>query len=139
MTLAAGLQSRKDGIDLVQHLGVVELQDPALLAQGILIEDPQVEGLLCVGAASAPGLEGSVLGPGLLVEVVSIENQRLSLGIEDPAIGFLGCSIRTDIVDLRYIKVPGSHQIPDVAVVAEEFLLLINGLFAVAQQAGQDP
>jgi len=35
-TRAAGLQSHEDGVNLVQHLGVVELQDPALLAQGTL-------------------------------------------------------------------------------------------------------
>ena len=74
VALAAGLQSHEDGVNLVQHLGVVELQDPALLAQGILIEDPQVEGLLGVRSAPAPGLKGSIFGAGLLVEVVSVEN-----------------------------------------------------------------
>jgi hypothetical protein len=60
VTLAAGLQSHKDGIDLVQHLGVVELQDPTFLAEGILIKDAQIEGLLGVRSAPAPGLKGGI-------------------------------------------------------------------------------
>ena len=46
VTGATGLQCHEDGINLVQHLGVVELQDPALLAQGISIKDAQIKGLL---------------------------------------------------------------------------------------------
>jgi hypothetical protein len=74
MTLSTGFQSHEDGINPVQHLGVIELQDPALFAEGILIKDTQVQGMLGVRSAPPPGLEDSVLDAGLLVEVVSIEN-----------------------------------------------------------------
>jgi hypothetical protein len=64
----------EDGINLVQHLRIVELEDPALLAQRILIKDTQVEGLLGVRPAPALGLECGAFRSRLLVEVVSVEN-----------------------------------------------------------------
>jgi hypothetical protein len=39
VTLPVGLHGHEYGVNLLQRLGVVELQDPALLAEGILIED----------------------------------------------------------------------------------------------------
>ena len=44
VTCAAGFQSHEDSINLVQHLGVVELQDPALLAQGTLVNGLNMAG-----------------------------------------------------------------------------------------------
>ena len=79
MTLPIGFQSHENGINLVQHLGVVELRDPALLAQGILVKDTEIEGLLGVRSAPAPGLKDSVLGASLLVEVVSVETKDFPL------------------------------------------------------------
>jgi hypothetical protein len=63
MAFAIGLNGYEHSVDLLQRLRVVELQDPALLADVVLIKDTQVEGLLGVRSAPAPGLKGSVLAP----------------------------------------------------------------------------
>ena len=39
-----GLQGNEDGIDLGKHLGIVELEDPAFIVPGVLIEDTQALG-----------------------------------------------------------------------------------------------
>jgi hypothetical protein len=41
------------------------------------------------GPRRPQGLKGSVLGAGLLVEVVGVENQGLTLGIENPPEDFI--------------------------------------------------
>jgi hypothetical protein len=60
MAFAIGLNGYEHSIDLLQRLRVVELQNPALLADVILIKDTQVEGLLGVRSAPAPSLKSSV-------------------------------------------------------------------------------
>src|SRR6267143_2125668 len=89
---------------------------------------------------TAPGLKRTgFLESSLLVQVVCVENQGLSLCIEDPPIRFLRLPVTGDVIHLGNIKVPRSHQVPDVAIVGEQFLLLTQRLFLVAKLTVEIP
>jgi hypothetical protein len=63
----------KDGVDLIQCLGVVALQDPTLLGGIILVENAEVERLLLIRSPPTPGLKRAcVLYGVLLIEVVGV-------------------------------------------------------------------
>src|SRR6266436_5894445 len=80
----------EDGIDLFELLRIIEFQYPSLLGSIVLVEDAEIGSLLFVQSAAAPRLKrAGGLEPGLLVEIIGVENERLSFGVEDPAIRFL--------------------------------------------------
>src|SRR5712692_3772111 len=137
---AVWFNRHEDGIDLFQLLRVIEFQYPSLLGSVVLIENAKTRSLLPVSAAAAPRLKcAGTLKPSLLVEIVRVEDQRLSFGIEDPAIRFLGLAVTGNVIYLGNIKVPGAHQFPDIPVVGEQFLLLAKRLFSVAKLIMQIP
>src|ERR1700721_800611 len=118
------------GVNLFKRLGIVKLEYPAFLRCIVLIKDTEVQGLLFVRAASPPRLErADVFDSNLLIQNVSVKNQRLPFRIENAAIWFLRRSITRDVVYLRDVQVSRSHQIPNVAVVGKKFFLLVNRLF----------
>jgi hypothetical protein len=126
------LDRDKDSVNLGDRLCVVELQNPALLVRVIFVEEAQTDGVLPIGAAAAPGLESaSLLDAGLLVEVVSVENERFVFGIEDPPEGLLCIARLRDIVDFGNVQVAGANQIPDVAVAIEQLPLPADRLVFV--------
>src|SRR4029077_2574580 len=106
--------------DLFQLLWVIEFHYPPLLCRVVFIEDAETGGLLFVQALAATSLKcAGAFQPGLLVKIISVENERLTFGVEDPAIWFLRLSIPRDVIDLGNIKVPGAHQFADVPVIGE--------------------
>jgi len=87
---AVWLDRYKDGIDLFQLLQIIEFHYPPFLGRAVFVEDAKIGSLLSVQNAAAPRLErAGALIPGLLVEIIRVENQRLPLRIENPAIRFL--------------------------------------------------
>src|ERR1700720_1766133 len=124
------------GVNLFKRLGIVKLEYPAFLRCIVLIKDTEVQCLLFVRAASPPRLErADVLDSNLLIQIVSVKDQRLPFRIENAAIWFLRRSITRDVVYLRDVQVSRSHQIPNVAVVGKKFVLLVNRLFPIAKLA----
>ncbi len=70
------------GINLSQPLGIIEFQHPAFFRCIIHVKDPKIECLLRVGPSPSPRLKSSgILQTRLLIEVVGVEDQRLSLPI----------------------------------------------------------
>src|SRR6266850_3759857 len=137
---AVWFNRHEDGIDLFQLLRVIEFQYPSLLGSVVLIENAKTRSLLPVSAAAAPRLKcAGTLKPSLLVEIVRVENEGLSFGVEDAAIRFLRLSIPRNIIDLGNVKVPGSHQVANIPVVGEQFLLFAKLLFSVAKLAMKIP
>src|SRR6266850_3271917 len=130
----------EDGIDLFQLLRIIEFQYPSLLCRVVLVEDAKTGSLLFVKTAAAPRLKcAGTLKPSLLVEIIRVEDQRLSFGIEDPAIRFLRLPIPSNVIDLGNIKVPRPHQVADIPVVGEQFLLLAKLQFSIAKLAMELP
>src|SRR5712664_905559 len=130
----------EDGIDLFQLLRITEFQYPPLLGRAVFIEDAETGSLLLVKTAAAPRLERArALVPRLLVEIIRVENERLSFGVEDPAIRFLRLPVPGNVIDLGNIEVPGSHQVADIPVVGEQFLLSAKLLFLIAKLAMKIP
>src|SRR5437899_4614694 len=124
----------KDGINLFQLFRIIEFHDPALLRGVVLVEDPEARRLLLVETAAAPSLKGanvSVLR--LLVEIIRVENQRLSPGVEHPAIGLLRLPIPRNVIDLGDVKVTGSHEFANISVMGQQFLLFAHFLLAVVR------
>src|SRR5882724_4251467 len=84
---AVWFDRHEDPVDLSQRLGVVALHDPAFFGNTVFVEDAQVECLLPIGSAAAPGLKsGGILYAALLVQVVRVKDQRLPLRVEDSAV-----------------------------------------------------
>src|SRR5690242_13855544 len=97
----AWFHRHENGIDLFQLLRVIELQYPSLLGRVVLVEDAKARSLLPVSSAAAPGLKcAGTPKPSLLVEVIRVEHERFSFGIEDPAIRFLRLPIPRNVVYL---------------------------------------
>ena len=73
--------------------------------------------MLPVTAAATPSLKGSrVLDAWLLIEVISIEDERFVLGIENATKRLLCVAALGHIVDFGDVEAAGANQIPDVAV-----------------------
>src|SRR6267142_3405315 len=110
----------EDGIDLFELLRIIEFHYPSFLGRIVFVEDAKACRLLSIETAAAPCLKcAGTLKPSLLVEIIRVENERLSFGVEDPAIRFLRLPIARDVIDLGNVKVPGSHQVADIPVVGE--------------------
>ena len=107
---AVGLHSHKNGVNVVQGLGVVCFQNPALLAEVVLVENAEAEDVLPVRAAPAPGLEGTrIFYARLRIQIKGIENQSLALRIKDTSVGFVRLSSAGHIVDFGNIKIASAH------------------------------
>src|SRR5712664_1363120 len=131
---AVWFHRHEDGIDLFQLFRVIEFQYPSLLGCVVFIEDAKTCRLLFVKTATAPCLKrAGALKPGLLVEIVRIENERLSFGVEDSPIRFLRLPIARNVIDLGNVKVPSSHQLADIPVVGEQFLLFAKLLLLISK------
>src|SRR5882724_10400846 len=77
----------EDGIDLFQFLRIIEFQYPSFLGRVVFVEDAEACRLLSIETAAAPCLKcAGTLKPSLPVEIICVENERLSFGVEDPAI-----------------------------------------------------
>ena len=86
---AIRLNGNEDRVDVLERLGVVGLEHPALLADVILIEDSQTPRFLFVRSFAAPGLKCvRRWNTGLRIQVERIKDQTLAFGIEHPPIGF---------------------------------------------------
>ena len=134
MASAIWLNRYEDGIDLFQLFRIIEFHDPSLLGGVVFVEDAKAGSLLFVKTAAAPSLEGAggfVLR--LLVEIIRVENQGLSLGVEDPAIWFLRLPVTRNVIDLGNIKVPSPHEFADIPVVGKQFLLSAKLLLPVTK------
>ncbi len=140
MASAVWFDRHKDGIDLFQLLRIIKFHYPSLLGRVVLIEDAKACSLLSIKTVAAPSLKcAGTLEPRLLVEIIRIEDQRLSFGIEDPTIGLLRLSVTRNVKYLGNIKVPSTHQFADIPVVGKQLLLLAKILFAVAKLSMKIP
>src|ERR1700683_5463371 len=131
---ARGLNGHKDGVDLLERLGVVKLHNPPFLGGAILKKDSKVHGFLHVRSAAAPGLEGSrVPDSGLLVQVIGVEEQRFALGVEDAPARLLCRAVASHVIDFGDVEVPRTHQVTNVSIVGQKVVLLVDRLLAVAK------
>src|SRR5215470_2365266 len=122
---SVGLGRHKDCVNIFKRFGIVGLQNPALLVQVVLIQYAQTASLLLVRPSSSPHLEGAgILQSRLAVKIIGVEDQLFPAGVEDSAVGLAGFPFAVHVVHFRNIKVTSSHQLPDVAVPLEQFLLL---------------
>src|SRR6478736_980644 len=100
----------KNGIDIVQRLRVACLQNPALLAEVVLVEDTEAKGLLLVRPTSAPGLKRTcVFDAWLRIQIVGVKNQSLAFGIKNTSVGLVRLSRANHIVNLGNVEIAGSH------------------------------
>src|SRR5216683_5627344 len=100
----------KNGIDVVQRLRVACLQNPALLAEVVLVENAEIKSLLLVRSASAPSLKRTcVFHAWLRIQIVSIENQSLAFGIKNTSVSLLRLSCASHIVDLGNVEIASAH------------------------------
>src|SRR5260370_5798828 len=105
-TSTAGLHCDENRVDVRKSYRVVELQHPALLARVILIKDAQANIVLMVGSTAAPCLKGTgILYSGLLIEIISIKDERFVLRIEHSSESLLCIACFGHIVDLGDIEV----------------------------------
>src|SRR5258708_5841926 len=140
MASAIRLNRDEDGVDLFQFLWIVELYDPSLLGGVVLVEDTEARSLLLVETTASPRLKcASGLEPVLLVKIVRIKDQRLSFGVEDPTIGLLRLTVARNVIDLGDVKVTSAHELADIPVVGQQFLLFAKLLLLVAKLTMQLP
>ncbi len=70
----------------------------------------------------------------LLIQVIGVKDQRLSACVKHSAVGLLGLARAGDVIHFRNVEIPRTHQVPDVAIMREEFVLLVERYFAVVKQ-----
>src|SRR5450755_4932413 len=81
-------------VNVVEGFGIVRFQNPALLAYVIFIEDAEAARWLLVRSFPPPRLKGSrVLNTRLRIQIERIEDQRLALGVKDPAVRLFRSSL----------------------------------------------
>src|ERR1700730_14608890 len=128
----------KNRINVFERLWIRGLQNPTLFTHVVFIENAKTASLLLVRSSAAPRLKGTrVLDSRLRLQIERIEDQRFSLGVEDPAVRF-GRPCSGNIANIRHVELASTHQFANVAVPLEQLLplgnfrvLLVEGLFAV--------
>src|SRR5215813_6451111 len=122
---SAGLGRHKDRINIFERFGIGGLQDPALFVHVVFIQYAQVARLLLVRPSPSPHLEDAgILQSRLTVQIIGVKDQLFPTGIKDPAVGLAGFPLAVHVVHFRDIKVTSSHQLPNVTVPVEQYLLL---------------
>src|SRR5262249_52436756 len=125
----------KHRVNLVQGFFVTRFYNPALLCSVVFIEHTQFISVFRIRSSLSPRFERTrFLDTRALVQIISIEDQGLSSGIEHAAKGLLGLTRAGHIEDLRNIKVPSTHELADVTVLREQILLLSRQAFPLAQR-----
>src|SRR6266480_702387 len=90
VTSAIGFDGYENGVNIFQGLRIVGLQNPALLADIIFIEDAKTESLLLVRSFPAPGLKGlRILKARLCIQIEGIKDQRLSFCVEHATVSLV--------------------------------------------------
>ena len=108
-----------------QCFGFVTFQNPPLSGGVVLVENAQIDGLLAVRASPAPCLKRTCpFDFRLLIEIVGVKDQRLSSRIEDSAIRLLGFAGPRHVIYFRDVKIAGTHQFPNIAIMGEKFIAL---------------
>ena len=134
LTPAVRLHCHEDRINVLKRARVFELEYPALLGSSVLIKDAKAKRLLLVCPTPAPSLERTGIPHAwLLIQVIGIKDEGFPFRMEHTAVRFLRRSIPSHVVDLSNIQIARAHQIPDVAVVGQQFVLFANSLFLVAK------
>src|SRR5258708_19152456 len=136
MASAVWLHGYEDGVDLCQHFGIIQLQNPTFLGSIVFVENTQAERLFPIRSTPAPYLKRASILDLRLVKVVGVEDQRLPFCIEHAAIGLLGPGAG-HIVDFRYVEVSRSHKFPNVTVLGQEFVLLVKRSIPVMKSLDQ--
>src|SRR5712691_1714092 len=117
MATAMWFHGYEHGIDLGQHLGIIQLQYPAFLGRIVLVENAQAECLATVRSATAPCLKGtSVLDPRFLVQIVGVKDERLPFRVEHATERLLSFSSSGNVVDFCDVEIAGSHEFADIAI-----------------------
>ena len=107
-------------INRCKGFGIVEFQDPSLLACVVFVKHSQTQRLLLVYAAPSPRLEGTgVLQTRFLIQIVRVKDQRLSFGVEHAAVGLLRLSVSCDVMNFGNIQIARAHQLANVAIMVE--------------------
>src|ERR1700727_443033 len=97
---AVRLDGDKDGVNLSQCFSIVGLHDPAFLGGIVLIEDSELGSEVPVGPSLSPGFVGAgLLHARVLVQIVSVKDQRLSFGEENASGGFPSVSVVLHVID----------------------------------------
>ena len=116
----------KNSIDIFERLGIVGLQNPALLAYVVFVKDSETPGLLLVRPFPPPGLKRArVLNSGLCVQIESVEDQPLPLRVKDAAVRLVR-SLPGNVMNVRHIKVTSTHQLSNIPVMREQLLTLCD-------------
>jgi hypothetical protein len=93
------LNGHEDGVDVGEEFGIIALKHPMLFCRIIRVQDPEVYGMSGVLALPSPSLKGGGFADaGLLIEIVSIKDQRFTLRVEDTPEGPLGLAV------LRHVR-----------------------------------
>ena len=72
-----------------------------------------------IGSALPPGFKAAgVLQARTLVQVVSVEDERLSFGVEHASGGFPSVAVAGYVIDFRNVQVARSDEFTNVAVFA---------------------
>src|SRR5580700_1898297 len=131
---AIRFNGHENRVNLCQRFWIIKLQDPSFLGGVVFIENSQVQGLAPIRPVLPPSLKRARRSDAsLLIEIVGVEDERLSLGVEDTAVGFLRNPVASHVINLSDIEVPRPHQFSDVAVMGEQVLLFAEALLAVAK------
>src|SRR5580704_3589958 len=109
MASAVWFDGHKNRINVLQRLWIVGLQNPALLAHVVFVENTKTEGLLLVRSSTPPGLKRTrILDARLRVQIEGIEDQRLSLRVKYTAVRLVR-SRPGNVANICHIEIPSAH------------------------------
>src|ERR1700675_1263075 len=95
MASAVRFYRHKYGIDVLESLRIVSLQNPTLLAHVVLVKDSQTESLLPVRPPSAPRLKRArILHARLRIQIKGVENQGFAFCVKHASIGLVRSRLR---------------------------------------------
>jgi hypothetical protein len=105
-----------------------------LFARIVFVNGSQTECLLLIRASPSPLLErAGACQTCFRVEVIRVDNERLSLGVKNASVGFVRLSIPSHVVHVGEIQVARTHQFTDVATLLQQLALIREVLLGVIE------
>src|SRR5580692_321416 len=119
----AGFGGDEYGIDLLQHVGIVERHCPAILAYVVLVKDSQAVGDVLLANMSTPDMKDHIaLELAWCVQIICIKDKRLSFDVENSSDRVPSFPVILRVVNIHNVEIPSSQYVLELARRRFQFL-----------------
>ena len=133
---AMGLNRNKDSINLGELFRIIQAQNPAAIRFAVHVQNAEIHCVVLLarfGVFLSPDLESAgILHSRLVIEIKSIKDQGLALGVEHAPKGLAGTAAAVHIKDVGDVKPSRTHQLPNITIGGKILLIILEPAFLIS-------